>query len=68
MIIYNDANSKEYATQKIAKDYLEQKLSSVESLLFTQNRKKGEVGIENKLNNTKFKINDEKISNHVQRT
>ncbi len=66
MIIYNDANSREYTTQKAAKEYLEQKIFSIEALLATQTKKKNEVGVENNLNNTSRKVDDENIKNNIQ--
>src|SRR3954470_24439173 len=42
MIIYNEANSRSYITQKAQKEYLEEKLASVKSLLGELNKKKSE--------------------------
>jgi len=66
MIISNEATSREYITQKATKEYLEQKLSSIESLLSTQNKKKNEVGAENKLNIISLKVDDETIRHNIQ--
>lgn len=66
MIIYNDANSKAYITQKAEKDYLEKKLLSMQELLMALNKKKSEVGVENKLNSSDRTTDIENIKNNVQ--
>lgn len=66
MIIYSDVNSREYITQKAEKDYLEKKLSSMQSLSASLNKKKNEVGTENKLNSSDLNIDVENIQHNIQ--
>ena len=66
MAIYNDANSREYITQKAEKGFLEKKLFSVQSLLASLDKKKSEVGVENKINSSTRNVDVENIRNNIE--
>jgi multidrug efflux pump subunit AcrA (membrane-fusion protein) len=66
MIVYNDANAKEYTAQNANKNFLEKKLQSVQLLINASGKKKNEVGVENKLNTSDRDLNTENINNNIQ--
>ena len=66
MVIYNEANSRAYITQKAEKDYLEKKLLSVQLLLGALSKKKSETGVENSINGSNRNLDAQNIQNSIR--
>lgn len=66
MIIYNESNNRQYITQKAAKEYLEKKLLSFQSLNKELVKKKNETGFENNLNNADSKLNMDNAKHNIE--
>ena len=66
MIIYNEANNRQYVAQKAGKEYLEKKLLSFQSLHGELMLKKNETGVESNLNNADSKINFASANQNIE--
>ncbi|HEY6977880.1 MAG TPA: HlyD family efflux transporter periplasmic adaptor subunit, partial [Chitinophagaceae bacterium] len=66
MVIYNEQVNSEYAKQKATKEYLEQKISSVQLLIAAVRKKKQSVGAENSINYSKYKLDIQNAYNNIE--
>jgi multidrug resistance efflux pump len=66
MIIYNEGINHEYAKQKATKEYLGQKIASVQSLITAVTKRKEALSAENGINYSKYKIDIQNAYNNIE--